>query len=143
MESPPFAEAILRFEFWFVVLLAVALGDLKWSVRIPLAALLGWPVVAIATALFWRVLFDSARTPAEVESVAAHDGGPVTFAALFGWVYALVIVLEVEVVRALVRHVGRKVRERMQQSSGRAFRPSYTPFTRRRVTPPPDPSPRR
>lgn len=100
MENPPVADAILLVELSIVVVLALTLCKLKWSIRIPMATLLGWPVVAIGTAIFWRVLFDSARTPAEMEYVAAHDGAPVAFAALFGWAYALVVVLAVELVRA-------------------------------------------
>jgi hypothetical protein len=101
MENPPVADAILWVELCIIVLMALALGNLKWSIRAPLATLLGWPVLAVGTSIFWSVLFESARTPAEMEYVAAHDGAPVAFAALFGWAYVLGVVLAVELVRGL------------------------------------------
>jgi len=114
MENPPVAQAIIWIELGLVVFLALALGKLKWFIRIPLASLLGWPVIAVGTVVLWRILADSASTPAEMDYVVAHDGGPIAVAMLFGWIYALVVVLAVEAIRAVVRLVRRKRSDALQ-----------------------------
>jgi hypothetical protein len=107
MQNPPLANAIAILEVVVIAAIAWRLGRLRWFFRVPLAALLGWPVVIFCTAMLWEILAASAQTRAESDWVAAHDSGPLAMTLVFGWAYALIIVLVVEMFRALVSAVRR------------------------------------
>lgn len=113
MENPSVANAIVILEVVAIAAIVWRLGKLRWFLRIPLATLLGWPVVIICTAIFWKVLAASADTPAEMEWVAAHDSGPLTVTLLFGWVYALFVIVAVELSRGLVAFTRRRAASRL------------------------------
>jgi hypothetical protein len=107
MDNPPLAVAVDLLAVATIALIAWHLGRVRWFVRVPLSALVGWPIFAGFVALHWSILSASAHTPQEAEWVAAHDTGPLAVSAVFGWAYALVVVLMTEAVRGVVLVVRR------------------------------------
>jgi hypothetical protein len=107
MDNPPLAIAVDVLFIGIISLLAWCLSKLRWFVRIPMAILLGWPIIIAGVALHWHILALSAATPGEAQWVAMHDSGPLAVSFVFGWAYASVVVLAAEVVRITVYLVRR------------------------------------
>jgi hypothetical protein len=107
MENPPLADAVDLLSVGLIAFIAWRLGKLRWFVRIPLGALLGWPIITAGVGLHWHILWLAAGTPEEQAWVAASDSGPLVMSVVFGWAYALVVVLATEAVRAFILGVRR------------------------------------
>ncbi len=102
MDNPPLAVAVDLLAIATIAVIAWYLGRVRWFIRVPLSALIGWPIITGSVSLHWSILAASAITLDESEWVAMHDTGPLVVSALFGWVYALLIVLATEAVRGIV-----------------------------------------
>jgi len=112
MDNPLLANVVDALSIGLIAVIAWYLGKWRWFVRIPLAVLLGWPIIIAAVALHWRILAASATTPGEAEWVAMHDSGPLAVSLVLGWAYAFVVVLATEAIRAVVSLARRLVLSR-------------------------------
>lgn len=67
--------------------------NLKWTYRYPIVVIGGWVIVFLSTILFWHYSFNYAPTKEIQQQIAMSDGAPVAFSYIFGWVYALILML--------------------------------------------------
>lgn len=96
MDNPLSASVVDLAGLVAIGLVVVMLRVLRWFVRIPLATLIGWPIVIGVVKLHWHLLMLAAVSQMEQEWIAAHDSGPLVGSLLFGWAYALAVVLVAE-----------------------------------------------
>jgi len=108
MDNPLSATVVDIVALLAIVLVVVLLQRFRWFVRIPAAALAGWPIIIGTVQLHWHLLFQAAANESERAWVASHDSGPLAVSLLFGWVYALVVALFTEATIAFVRFVWRR-----------------------------------
>ena len=107
MHNPLLANVVDALSIGLIAVIAWYLGKWRWFVRVPLAVLLGWPIIIASVALHWRILAAAAATPVEAEWVATHDTGPLAVSLVLGWAYAFVVVLATEATRATLHLVKR------------------------------------
>ena len=115
MDNPLLANVVDLLSIGLIAVIAWYLGKWRWFVRIPLAVLIGWPIIIASVALHWRILAASAATPIEAEWVANHDSGPLAVSLVLGWLYAFVVVLATEAIRAIV-HLAKRLRASQQSA---------------------------
>ena len=75
----------------FIVFIFVR--NLKWQYRYPIVVILGWVIVFVSVGLFWDYSFNYAPTQEIQQQVVMNDGAPTAFSFIFGWVYALILML--------------------------------------------------
>jgi uncharacterized membrane protein len=76
--------------------------NLKWQIRYPVMILAGWMIFIVSVILLNDFAFHYAPTKELMEAAANGDGAANAFAIVFGWVYALVVLLVFEVGRKVV-----------------------------------------
>ena len=76
--------------------------NLKWQLRYPLMIFSGWLVFVASIVLLNYYAFKYAPTKELMDAAANGDGAANAFAVVFGWVYALVVLLVLEVGRKVV-----------------------------------------
>ena len=96
MDNPASAIIVDLVAVAIIIVMVLLFRKLRWFIRIPLATLLGWTVVIAGVALHWRMMWLATETESDRAWVAMHDSGPLTFSWLFGWLFALIIVLLTE-----------------------------------------------
>lgn len=83
--------------------------NLKWQYRYPITVILGWGIVFVSTVLIWDYSFNCAPTQEIAHEVAMSDGAPVAFSYVFGWVYALILMLIFDAIHKGYLYLSRKL----------------------------------
>ena len=91
----------------FIVFIFVR--NLKWHYRYFITVLLGWIIVAASVTLFWDYSFNYAPAQEIQHQVAMKDGAPVAFSHIFGWVYALILMLIFDTIHKGYLYLSRKL----------------------------------
>jgi hypothetical protein len=98
MENPPSAVALDIAVILSIVFISYSLRGIRWFIRLPVTAVIGWPILVVGVIVHWQLLADAATTPEAQEWVANHDGGPLAMVSVFGWFFALAIAVASEIV---------------------------------------------
>ena len=112
MDNPVSAIVVDLISVAVIIVMVLLFRKMRWFLRIPLATLLGWPIVIAGVALHWRMMWLATETDADRSWVALHDSGPLAVSLLFGWLFALAIVLLTEGTILLTGAVKRGLRTR-------------------------------
>ena len=92
----------------FVFIVFIFVKDLKWSYRYPIVIILGWIVIFLSTILLSQYAIDYAPTQEIAEEAAMNDGAPVAFSYLFGWIYALFLMLIIDATNKTYLYLSKK-----------------------------------
>jgi len=94
MESYEIIKTVLSWlPILLILILFIFVRNGKWQYRYPIVVIVGWAIVFLSTLIILRYSFDYAPTEEIKEVVATQDGAPEAFSFLFGWVYALILML--------------------------------------------------
>jgi len=92
-----------------IFMVFIFVRNLKWQYRYLIAVLLGWAIVFISTKLILDYSFHYAPTQEIALDVAMSDGAPVAFSSIFGWVYALILMLIFDAIHKGYLYLSRKL----------------------------------
>ncbi len=101
--------AVLPILSIFIIFMFVK--NLKWAYRYPIVVIGGWVIVFLSTMLFLHYSFNYAPTKEIQQQVSMSDGAPVAFSYIFGWVYALLLMLLLDGIHKLYLYLFKKYRE--------------------------------
>ena len=76
--------------------LMYAFRRLPKVIRLTAVILLGWLGLVLLVEWYWNFSIDHAPNQQVAEDLATRDGGPMTFAYVFGWLYVLVYIAIIE-----------------------------------------------
>jgi len=93
-----------------ILIIFMFVKNLKWTYRYPIVVIGGWVIVFLSTILFWHYSFNYAPTKEIQQQVAMSDGAPVAFSYIFGWVYALLLMVVMDVLHKLYVYLVGKYR---------------------------------
>jgi len=109
MEQYKIIQAILGLlPIFFIFIVFVFVKNFKWSYRYPIVVIFGWVVILFSTIVLQEYSFYYAPTEKIAEEVANSDGAPVAFSYVFGWVYALVLMLVMDITHKTYLYLSRK-----------------------------------
>ncbi len=113
MEQYEIIKTILRLlPILSIFIVFIFVRNLKWYYRYLITVLLGWIIVFVSVALFWDYSFNYAPTQEIRHQVGMKDGAPVAFSSIFGWVYALILMLIMDGVHKSYLHLSKRYRQR-------------------------------
>ena len=79
--------------------------NIKWQIRYPLMILFGWMVFVVFVVLLNYYSFYYAPTQELMEAAANGDGAANAFAVVFGWLYALIVLLFLELANKILFYI--------------------------------------
>lgn len=95
-----------------ILILFIFVRNVKWQYRYPIVVIIGWVIVFLSTLIILRYSFDYAPNEEIKEVVATQDGAPIAFSYLFGWVYALILMLIMDGLHKLYLFLFRRYKKR-------------------------------
>ncbi len=93
----------------FIFIVFVFVKNLKWSYRYPIVMMSGWIIIFLSVLAMQEYSIQYAPTEKIAEKVANSDGAAVAFSYLFGWAYALALMLIMDVSHKTYLYLSRKV----------------------------------
>ena len=79
--------------------------NIKWQIRYPMMILFGWMVFVVFVVLLNYYSFHYAPTKELMETAANGDGAANAFAVIFGWLYALIVLLFLELANKILFYI--------------------------------------
>ena len=110
MEQYEIIKTILRLlPILSIYIVFIFVRNLKWQYRYSIVTIVGWVIVFISTKLIWDYSFHYAPTQEISHEVAMDDGAPIAFSSIFGWVYALILMLIFDTIHKGYLYLSRKL----------------------------------
>ncbi len=81
--------------------------NIKWHSRYPLMIIVGWISFVVFVLILNYFAYKYAPTKELMETAVNGDGAANAFAVVFGWLYALIVLLLMEFVRKMIFYLKR------------------------------------
>ncbi len=92
-----------------ILIVFVFVKNLKWYYRYLITVLLGWIIVFVSVALFWDYSFNYAPTQEMQHQAGMEDGAKIASSFMFGWVYALILMLIFDIVHKSYLYLSKNI----------------------------------